>query len=79
MVITVLFGRQVIASPVLLIARWSTQTWSGQEAAILSYIDPLVAVVIGVLVLQEPLSWQQLFGGALILGFTLLNELDIDS
>ena len=48
----------------------------GQEAAILSYIDPLVAVVIGVLVLKEPLSWQQLCGGALILGFTLLNELD---
>ena len=52
---------------------------SGQEVAILSYIDPLVAVVIGVLVLQEPLSWQQLVGGALILGFTLLNELDIGS
>lgn len=47
----------------------------GQEAAILSYIDPLVAVVIGVLVLGEPLSWQQLIGGGLILGFTLWNEL----
>ena len=50
---------------------------SGQEAAILSYTDPLVAVLIGVLILQEPLTWQQLIGGALILGFTLLNELDI--
>jgi len=48
----------------------------GQEAAILSYMDPLVAVVIGVLVLKEPLSWQQLTGGLLILGFTLWNELD---
>lgn len=57
----------------------SLKELSGQEAAILSYIDPLVAVVIGVLVLQEPLSWQQLVGGALILGFTLLNELDIGS
>ena len=47
----------------------------GQEAAILSYIDPLVAVVIGVVILGEPLSWQQLAGGALILGFTLWNEL----
>ena len=27
-------------------------------------------------VLKEPLSWQQLVGGLLILGFTLLNELD---
>ena len=47
----------------------------GQEAAILSYIDPLVAIVIGVAVLGEPLSWQQLLGGAMILGFTLWNEL----
>lgn len=54
----------------------SLKELSGQEAAILSYIDPLVAVVIGVLVLQEPLSWQQMAGGLLILGFTLLNELD---
>ena len=48
----------------------------GQEAAILSYVDPLVAVIIGVLVLKEPLSWQQLTGGLLILGFTLWNELE---
>lgn len=48
----------------------------GQEAAILSYVDPLVAVIIGVLILKEPLSWQQLTGGLLILGFTLWNELD---
>lgn len=47
----------------------------GQEVAILSYIDPLVAVVIGVTVLGEPLSIQQLIGGAMILGFTLWNEL----
>ena len=48
----------------------------GQETAILSYIDPLVAVVIGVLILGEPLSWPQLVGGLMILGFTLWNELD---
>ena len=54
----------------------SLKELSGQEAAILSYMDPLVAVIIGVLVLKEPLSWQQLLGGLLILGFTLLNELD---
>jgi len=56
----------------------SLKELSGQEAAILSYMDPLVAVLIGVLVLKEPLSWQQLVGGALILGFTLLNELDTE-
>ena len=47
----------------------------GQEVAILSYIDPLVAVIVGVLVLGEPLTLPQLIGGAMILGFTLLNEL----
>ena len=47
----------------------------GQEAAILSYIDPLVAVIIGIVILGEPLTWQQLIGGSLILGFTLWNEL----
>lgn len=47
----------------------------GQQAAILSYIDPLVAIIIGVLVLGEPLTLPQLIGGGLILGFTLWNEL----
>ena len=54
----------------------SLKELSGQEAAILSYLDPLVAVLIGVLVLKEPFSVQQLVGGLLILGFTLLNELN---
>ena len=47
----------------------------GQEAAILSYIDPLVAVAISVAVLGEQLTFFQLLGGLLILGFTLYNEI----
>lgn len=47
---------------------------TGQEAAILSYIDPLVAVIISVLLLGEPMTLAQMAGGALILGFTLWNE-----
>lgn len=47
----------------------------GQKAAILSYIDPLVAVVISVMVLGESMTWMQLVGGILILGFTLWNEI----
>ena len=47
----------------------------GQKAAILSYIDPLVAVVVSVTLLQEPISGWQIAGGLLILGFTLYNEL----
>ncbi len=47
----------------------------GQKAAILSYIDPLVAVLISVTLLQETMTVWQILGGALILGFTLWNEL----
>ena len=47
----------------------------GQEVAILSYIDPLLACVLSVTLLGESMSPMQLLGGLLILGFTLLNEL----
>lgn len=46
----------------------------GQEAAILSYIDPLVAVIVSVLILGESMTILQFIGGVLILGFTLWNE-----
>lgn len=48
----------------------------GQEVAILSYIDPLVAVLVSLL-LKETLTIAQIVGGILILGFTLLSELPI--
>ncbi len=47
----------------------------GQKAAILSYIDPLVAVLISALLLGEPMTAMHMIGGLLILGFTLWNEL----
>ena len=48
----------------------------GQKVAILSYIDPLVAVLVSVFWLKEDmLSPLQILGGVLILGFTLWNEL----
>ena len=47
----------------------------GQKAAILSYIDPLVAVVISVTLLGESVTLWQAVGGVLILGFTLWNEI----
>lgn len=46
----------------------------GQKAAILSYIDPLVAVLVSVLLLHETITLWQIVGGILILGFTLWNE-----
>lgn len=48
---------------------------SGQEAAILSYIDPLVAALVSVALLGEAMTLWQAVGGAMILGFTLVNEL----
>ena len=48
----------------------------GQEVAILSYLDPVVAVVISIVILGEKMSLLQLFGGILILGFTLWNEIE---
>lgn len=46
----------------------------GQKVAILSYIDPLVAILISVTLLGESMTVMQAIGGALILGFTLWNE-----
>ncbi len=46
----------------------------GQKVAILSYIDPLVAVLVSVLILRETISSVQALGGVLILGFILVNE-----
>ena len=47
----------------------------GQKAAILSYIDPLVAVICSVVILREEMTVPQIIGGVLILGFTLWNEI----
>lgn len=53
----------------------SLKELSGQTVAILSYIDPLVAILASVIILHEKMSPLQIVGGALILGFTLLNEI----
>ncbi len=53
----------------------SLKDLKGQEAAILSYIDPLTAVLVSVLILRENITVLQIIGGVLILGFTLLNEI----
>lgn len=47
----------------------------GQKAAILSYIDPLVAVLVSVTFLQEAMEPLQWVGGIMILGATLVNEI----
>ena len=49
----------------------------GQKVAILSYIDPLVAVLVSVVWLHEGITASQVIGGLLILGFTLWSELPV--
>lgn len=52
----------------------SLKELSGQKAAILSYIDPLVAIVVSLVILRESMSLMQFLGGVLILVFTFWNE-----
>ncbi len=54
---------------------YSVGKLTGQRLAIMSYIDPLVAVLISIVFLKEQVTGLQLAGGAMILGFTLYNEL----
>ena len=53
----------------------SLKELKGQEISILSYLDPLVAVLVSVVVLGEQMTWLQMLGGVLILGCTFWNEL----
>lgn len=53
----------------------SLKEMEGQQVAIISYIDPLVAVLVSVFILKEDITAVQLIGGFLILFFTLANEI----
>jgi len=52
----------------------SLQKLKGQTIAVLSYIDPVFAVIISAVVLKEQLSILQIIGGVLILGSSFLSE-----
>ena len=47
---------------------------SAQTAALLSYIDPVVAVLLSALVLREPLGLPGILGAVLVLGSTMVSE-----
>lgn len=53
----------------------SLKELAGQQVAVLSYMDPLVAVIMSVTVMGESISVPLIVGGILILGSTLYNEL----
>ncbi len=47
-----------------------------QKAALLSYLDPAVAVLLSALVLGESMTWQTALGALMILGATIASELE---
>jgi drug/metabolite transporter (DMT)-like permease len=47
----------------------------GQSIAVLSYVDPFVAILISGLILQEQFTLLQIMGGILLLGSTFASEL----
>ena len=47
----------------------------GGKVALLSYVDPLVAVLASVFILGEDISGMQIIGGIMILGFSLISEI----
>lgn len=49
----------------------------GQTAAILSYIDPVIAVLASVLLLREPMLPAEALGAVLILGAAFLSEVSL--
>lgn len=54
----------------------SLKDLSGQEVGILSYIDPMVAILVSVFVLQETMNVFQIIGAVLILVFAIINEIN---
>ncbi len=57
----------------------SIKMLTGQKIALMSYIDPIFAIIISSFLLNETMSFLQIIGGGLILGFTLLSEIDVSS
>lgn len=53
----------------------SLKELKGQTIAVMSYIDPISAVIISAIFLRERMGLLQIAGGVLILGSTLISEL----
>ncbi len=47
---------------------------AGQTAAVISYVDPAVAVLASILILSEPMKPIEAFGAVLIIGAALMSE-----
>jgi drug/metabolite transporter (DMT)-like permease len=53
----------------------SMEYLSGQSVAVISYIDPVIAVLLSVLILREPMHLTEGIGAVLILGAAVTSEL----
>lgn len=53
----------------------SLKDLNAQTAAIFSYIDPIVAIILSALLLNEQMGWTGVVGAVLILGSALVSEL----
>ena len=53
----------------------SMEHLEGQTMAIISYVDPVIAIAVSVFLLREKTSWQDILGAVLILGAAVLSEL----
>lgn len=53
----------------------SIEKISAQTAAIFSYIDPVVALILSAVILKESFTWMHLLGSVLILGATIIIEI----
>ncbi|MBR5902615.1 MAG: DMT family transporter, partial [Clostridia bacterium] len=55
----------------------SLKDLSAQSSSILSYIDPVFAVVLSAVLLKEPMTPQTAIGAVLVLGSMLISELQL--
>ena len=55
----------------------SIKDLSAQTSSILSYIDPVFAVVLSAVFLKEPMTWQTAVGAVLVLGCMIISELQL--
>ncbi len=53
---------------------YALQKIKAQTVALFSYLDPVIALLLSIFVLGEPMSWIGLIGAAIVLGSMLLSE-----
>jgi drug/metabolite transporter (DMT)-like permease len=47
---------------------WLNNVWGPTRASLVTYVFPVVGVILGVIFLNEPLNWNMIAGSALVVG-----------